>query len=439
MDEAQQKSDLEQAGKSQRDVHDVEETERPIREERANHPGAARPIWSVAQRQDDLDNVESGDRRARQADASRLFAKQGEDRKDNERQENACETQPRNGAQPPQLDAVPGVFTSPEGRHKTSQPCDAHAQACDAQEEERVFQAELLDIVSRVGMRSRTRGQLSTGRDASDTAPESRSTYTTAAARMFWFIRMKLAAPTRGRLAHDLLGVDRGRCVLRTPERPIGLDGDAPRSGPRVDQVERDVRTGIGEQSCALADDYGLREQVEMCDQVVGEQPSDEGTAAGHQQYAVLMRLQITDGPGDVAVQDSRARPLRVGEAGRCHVLGPAVQRGGDRARARIGHRSPGAGEDLVRPPAKEERGRAAVDLVEIVPGFGVEKWYGPSAALEAAAAILVRSAQPLHHAVHRDVGRGRQPHVVVTSLNNRRGPLLDPCYLLKTSTLRSV
>src|SRR5438093_13040804 len=151
------------------------------------------------------------------------------------------------------------------------------------------------------------------------------------------------------------------------------------------------------------------------------------------------MRLQITDGCGDVALQDSRARPLRIGEAGRCHVLGPAVQRGGDRARARIGHRSPGSGEDLVRPPAKEEGGRAAVDLVEIVPGFGVEKWYGPSAALEAAAAVLVRSAQPLHHAVHRDVGRGRQPYVVVTSPNNRRGPLLDPRYLLKTSTLRSV
>src|SRR5205823_79474 len=220
-----------------------------------------------------------------------------------------------------------------------------------------------------------------------------------------------LAAPTRGCVAHDVFGVERGLYVLRTPERPIGLDGDAPGSGPRVDQVERDVRTGIGEQSCALADDDGIGEQVELVDQVVGEQPSDEGTAAGHQQCAVLMRLQITDGPGEVAVQDSRARPLCIGEAGRCHVLGPAVQRGGDRARARIGHRSPGAGEDLVRPPAKEERGRAAVDLVEIVPGFGVEKWYGPSAALEAAAAILVRSAQPLHHAVHRDVGRGRQFH----------------------------
>src|SRR5205823_9680335 len=118
-------------------------------------------------------------------------------------------------------------------------------------------------------------------------------------------------------------------------------------------------------------------------------------------------RPQLTDGRGDVAVQDSRARPLRVGEAGRHHILGTAVQPGGDRARAQIGH-PPGAGEDLVRPPAKEECGRAAVDLVEIVPGFGVDKWYGPSAALEAAAAILVRSAQPLHHAVDRDVGRGR-------------------------------
>ncbi len=44
MDETQQKTDLEQAGKSQRDVHDVEETEHPIREERANNPGAGRPI-----------------------------------------------------------------------------------------------------------------------------------------------------------------------------------------------------------------------------------------------------------------------------------------------------------------------------------------------------------------------------------------------------------
>src|SRR5260370_32623501 len=71
-----------------------------------------------------------------------------------------------------------------------------------------------------------------------------------------------LAAPTRGRVAHDVFGFHRGRHILRTPVGPIGLDGDAPGSRPRADQVERDVRTGIGEQSCALADDEGICKQL---------------------------------------------------------------------------------------------------------------------------------------------------------------------------------
>src|SRR6266511_1998732 len=136
----------------------------------------------------------------------------------------------------------------------------------------------------------------------------------------------------------------RGLDVFRTlPKKPISLDGYAPGSGPRVDQV-------------------------------VGEQPSDENAAAWHHQLAVLPHLQITDGRGDVAGQDIRARPLRVGEAGRCHVLGSAVQCNADRPPGHIDHRSPGAGEDLVRPPAEEERGRTAVDLVDMVPGFGIDK-----------------------------------------------------------------
>src|SRR6266566_4460722 len=142
MNEAQQKTDLEQASKSERDVHDVEEAERTIGDERVNNQGSARPVESVTQRQDDLDDVEPGVRCAGKADGSPLFAEEGEDWKGNEREENAHETQLRNGAQPPQLDAVPSIFTSAEGRHKTSQPCDAHAKPGDAQEKERIFQAE---------------------------------------------------------------------------------------------------------------------------------------------------------------------------------------------------------------------------------------------------------------------------------------------------------
>jgi hypothetical protein len=72
---------------------------------------------------------------------------------------------------------------------------------------------------------------------------------------------------------------------------------------------------------------------------------------------------------------------------------------------------APGAGEDLVGPPAEQERVGALVDLVERRRGLVVEQRRDPSAALEAAAAVLVRPAESLHHSVdgyHRD---GRQFH----------------------------
>src|SRR5438874_9639193 len=216
----------------------------------------------------------------------------------------------------------------------------------------------------------------------------------------------------------DVFGEGRGGYVLRAPpKRPISLNRYAPGGRTRVDQIQRAVRTGIREEPRALAYDHGIDDEVELVNQVIGEQPSWEDTAAGHKQVALLLRLQITDGQGDVARQDSRARPLRVGEGARCHVLVPAIQCGADRACGHFGYRSPGAGEDLVRPTAEEERGCTTVDLIEIVPCFGVDKGRRPSAAIEAATAILARSAQPLHYAVHRDVGRRRQLHVVVTPL----------------------
>src|SRR2546427_12266573 len=203
----------------------------------------------------------------------------------------------------------------------------------------------------------------------------------------------------------DVFWEGRGRYVLRAPpKRPISLNGYAPGGRTRVDQTERAVGTGIREQPRALADDHGIDDEVELVDQVIGEQPSEEDTAAGHKQVALLLRLQITDGQGDVARQDSRARPLRVGEGARCHVLVPAIQCGADRARGHFGYRSPGAGEDLVRPTAEEKRGCAPVDLIQIVRCFGVDKGRCPSAAIEAATTILVRPAQPLNYAVHRDV-----------------------------------
>src|SRR4029453_17814291 len=132
------------------------------------------------------------------------------------------------------------------------------------------------------------------------------------------------------------------------------------------------------------ADDHGEGEQVDLVDEVVVEQPPEQGAAAVHLQLASRLGLQLANGSRDVTGADGRVRPLRVEGCGRCHVLGPRVQRRPDRAVARIVPRSPGAGEDLVGAPAEQERVGALVDLVHDRPGFVVE--VGPSVALEYAA-----------------------------------------------------
>src|ERR1044071_397145 len=132
---------------------------------------------------------------------------------------------------------------------------------------------------------------------------------------------------------------EHGCCyVLRAPATgPISLDRYASGGRARADKVESAVRTGIREQPRALADDHRIDDEVELVDQLLGQQPSEEDAAARHQQAAALLRLQITHRAGDIALEESRARPLRVGQGGRCHVLGPAVQCGADRAGGHFG------------------------------------------------------------------------------------------------------
>src|SRR5215216_3456800 len=78
---------------------------------------------------------------------------------------------------------------------------------------------------------------------------------------------------------------------------------------------------------------------------------------------------------------------------------------------ARICPCSPGAGKDLVGPPAEQERVGALVDLVQKRHGLVVERMGDPSAALESAPAVLVRPAESLHHAVDGDHRGGRELH----------------------------
>jgi hypothetical protein len=160
---------------------------------------------------------------------------------------------------------------------------------------------------------------------------------------------------------------------------------------------------------------HGIGEQGDLVDKLVVEQPADQLAAAVHLQLTRRLGFQLADGGRDVTGEDGRVRPPRLGQRGRCEVLGPRVQRRCDGV-DRICHYSPVAGEDLVGPPAEQERVGALVALVDERRGLVVEERQGPSAALESTAAVLVRPAESLHHSVDGDVRRGRQFHGFVLS-----------------------
>src|SRR5215210_8308903 len=87
-----------------------------------------------------------------------------------------------------------------------------------------------------------------------------------------------------GSFLSHVLQVGRGRFVLRAPVGSVDLEDHPAGGGPRVDQLKRSVRAGVGEQPRALADDQGVGEQVDLVDEVVVEQPPDKGAAAVHLQ-----------------------------------------------------------------------------------------------------------------------------------------------------------
>jgi hypothetical protein len=85
--------------------------------------------------------------------------------------------------------------------------------------------------------------------------------------------------------------------------------------------------------------------------------------------------------------------------------------------RFHIFDRSPGASEDLVGSPTEQEGVGALVDLADQGLGLASKERHGPSTTREPASGILLRPAKPLHHAVDREVGVGRQFHELVLSL----------------------
>jgi hypothetical protein len=199
--------------------------------------------------------------------------------------------------------------------------------------------------------------------------------------------------------------------ILRAPRGPVDLDRHALRVGSRFDQVKCHVRAGAGEQPRALAENHRDDEQGHLVDQVVLEQPADQDTAAVYLQLTRRLGLQLADGDCEVIGQDGRVRPARFGERDRGDVLGVSFNTT-PMGWARISSMLPGAGEELVGPPAEQERVGALVGPGDQRPGLVVARPLGPSAALESVPAVLIRrAAVSLHHSVDGNLRHDRQFH----------------------------
>src|SRR5215211_1172795 len=202
-----------------------------------------------------------------------------------------------------------------------------------------------------------------------------------------------------------------GRSELGAPGGPIHRDRHPGGGGPRL--VHRQARRDalVREEAPAGADDHREHKQVEAVDEVVVEQESDEGAAAVHLELAPFAVLELPDSGGEVALEHRGVGPLRVLEGGRGDVLGQRVEAVRHRV-VRIGGLRPGGGEDVVGAPAEEERVHLAEHLVDELASRLVEVGDDPAAPVEAAAAILLRTARALVDAVDRDKRRDDEPHV---------------------------
>src|SRR5258708_6641142 len=84
-------------------------------------------------------------------------------------------------------------------------------------------------------------------------------------------------------------------CILRAPGRPVDLERYALREGSRFDQVKRYVRTVVGEQPRALADDHRDDEQIHLVDEVVLDQPPGQAPPPSHLHLTPRLALPLPD------------------------------------------------------------------------------------------------------------------------------------------------
>ena len=137
--------------------------------------------------------------------------------------------------------------------------------------------------------------------------------------------------------------------------------------------------------------------------------------------------LEPSDGCCDLPAQQRGVVPFRFVKRSRGDVFLHAVQLGCDRI-VRIGDARPVGGKDLVGPAAKEERVGSHRLLDDELAHHLVPVFHRPTALLEAAIAVFVGAARPLHHSIKSQKGADHKfPHVFLLRVFAAQALFTDP------------
>src|SRR5580765_4571548 len=93
----------------------------------------------------------------------------------------------------------------------------------------------------------------------------------------------------------------------------LELDAVGPER-PALDEPQLQPVDSVGEEPPPATEDCGEDHQPQLVDEVCREQCPDQGSAAGDEDGAVRVVLELRDRGDDVAGEDGRVLPLGVGE-----------------------------------------------------------------------------------------------------------------------------
>src|SRR6201747_2721340 len=177
----------------------------------------------------------------------------------------------------------------------------------------------------------------------------------------------------------------------------VGEDRDAGANRLRVGQLQRRLLGALAEQALAAAEDDREDHQPQLVDQAVREQAPHQLGAAGDQDHAVDLALDLGDLLGEVAGEHRRVVPLPRLERGGDDVLRHRIHLVGEPGV--VAHPRPGGGKALVGATAQQLRlglvELVELELVALVPALDRE---GPAGVL-----VVLASARRLDHSVQRD------------------------------------